>query len=94
MKPLRVTLHLTGHCIETAAKMEMRRLTDLYFNTNNDPDALLKKIELLQEFIKKSDFQKLRSGDERFSGAKEATICLSIGSNNNFTLDFVGKHED
>lgn len=88
MEQLSLILHLRGHCIETAAKNELRYLTELYFNTNDNPDILLKKIELLQAFIQKSDFPILRASDERLYGIKEAFVRISMGNDNIFILDF------
>jgi hypothetical protein len=88
MRIATIKLHLKEHCIETAAKKELNNITYLYFNTNKNPDILLKKIELLQAFIKQSNFPELRSSDERLSGIKEAFVRISMEENNKIILEF------
>ena len=90
MKTLSIKLHLKDHCIETAAKKKLQYLTDQYFNAKDDPDILLKKIELLKAFIEKSDFPKLRSGDVRLSGTIEVFVRIYL-DNDTFILDFEQK---
>ncbi|MBN2040457.1 MAG: hypothetical protein JW864_10465 [Spirochaetes bacterium] len=82
MKELRIKLHLKNHCIETAAKKKLRSLTDQYYNSNEEPDNLLKEIEFLQGFIEQSNFSKLRSDDERLSGDYEVFVDIFMYKDN------------
>jgi len=81
-----IKLHLKNHCIETAANKQLKSLTGQYFESSGSDDEILEKIELLQEFIKESDFPGLRAGDERLSGIVELFVNISRDSSNNFIL--------
>jgi hypothetical protein len=81
-----IELYLKEQCIETAAKKELRYLTGHYFNREEEQNDLLEKIELLQAFIEKSDFPKLRSVDERLSGTREVFVRITQ-VNGDFILD-------
>lgn len=82
-----IKLHLKNHCIETASKKELKRLTDTYLESTDSPDDILKMIELLQDFIKQSDFPALRAGDERLSGIKESIVKISRGESGNIIIN-------
>jgi hypothetical protein len=71
-----VTLHIKNHCIETEARNEYRRLMDIYFSTDDLEGELDKKIELLRDFLEKSDFPKLRASDARLSGGQESYVLI------------------
>jgi hypothetical protein len=72
-----VRLHIKGHCIETAAKKEFKRLMDAYFAGEDAGPDLEARIELLRDFIETGDFAALRSSDPRFSGEVEARVLLA-----------------
>ncbi len=74
-----VTLHLKGHCIETAAKRELKRLMDACFDGEGDISALEQSLELLTEFLSTRDFKALRSSDSRLDGTIESTVHLTRG---------------
>ena len=80
-------LHLKDHCIETAAKKMLKSLTDSYFDSDNDNGAILSKIELIQEFIKTSDFPRLRAGNEKLSGTVESLVTISRDSGNRIKIE-------
>lgn len=72
-----VILRTGVHCIETSAKIEFRRLTDQMLEPDSgdtDPE-LQQKIELLINFLERSDFNRLRSSDERLAGIIPA-LCI------------------
>lgn len=71
-----VKLHIKDHCIETAAKLEFKRLMDKYFETDNDTGTLEDKIEVLREFIETADFVYLRGNDPRLSGEVETVVFI------------------
>lgn len=71
-----VKLHIKNHCIETEARNEYRRLMDTYFSTDDLEGELDEKIELLRDFLEKSDFSKLRSSDARLSGQQESHVLI------------------
>ncbi len=74
-----VTLYMKGHCIETEAKRELRRITELLIST--DDESVIKiaaaSLELLREFLETADFNSLRSSDERLAGIRPG--CCKIG---------------
>ena len=89
--PVHVKLHLKDHCIETAAQRELKRVIDQYFSFNGDlSDEMAGRIELLQEFLMKSDFLKIRSSDERFSGILESYVILRKNKDGEIEIDIVG----
>lgn len=72
-----VNLSLHRHCIETAAKMEYRRLMGDYFASDTTRSAEIEdKIALLKEFVESSDFPALRASDERLSGTIDSRVTL------------------
>lgn len=83
-----IRLHLNGHCIETEAKRELRRLTDDYFDEKGDPGELEERIELLRGFLTGSDFGKLRSSDERLSGTVESYCTIIKNPDGTFSIQF------
>ena len=78
-----VYLDLDGHCIETAAKNEYKKLTASYFlsDTGSDETEINKKLELLYEFIQLTDFSELRASDERLARFKESEAELFRNEN-------------
>jgi hypothetical protein len=82
-----VNLNVKNHCIETAARMELNRLMETYFKTDDVEGELDGKIELIRDFLEKSDFPGLRSSDPRLSGEREAEVILSRNGNGSIVLD-------
>lgn len=87
-----VILETDGHCIETAAKIELRKLTDIVLSSCSDSidRETEKKIELLQQFLKTSDFENLRASDERLAGFTPATCILTRDEDYNPVLSIQG----
>jgi len=83
-----VLIHLDGHCIETGAKREYKRLLDDYFCSRGDPADLESGINLVGEFIKKSDFRALRSSDRRLDGTESCTVLLERIENGGIVISF------
>jgi hypothetical protein len=84
MNNITVTLHTGEHCIETSAKIEFRRLTDLLLEseTDNTGSDLEQRIELLLHFLKNSDFNMLRASDERLAGIIPADCIIKWDDKN------------
>jgi hypothetical protein len=82
-----VKLHIKNHCIETEARNEYSRLMDSYFSTDDVEGELDDKIELLRDFLEKSDFPKLRSSDLRLSGGRESDVVISRSGQGSINLD-------
>ncbi len=82
-----VILSVKNHCIETAARMELNRLMETYFKTDDVEGELDGKIELVRDFLEKSDFPGLRSSDPRLSGERDAEVVLSRNGHGTIVLD-------
>ncbi len=74
-----VILSTDGHCIETAAKIELRRITDRILQSCSDSidNESERKIELLQQFLRNTDFNALRASDDRLAGMTPALCNLT-----------------
>jgi len=82
-----VNLNVKNHCIETAARIELNRLMETYFRTDDVEGELDGKIELIRDFLEKSYFPGLRSSDPRLSGERESEVILSRNGNGAIMLD-------
>lgn len=78
MKGVTVQLKTGGHCIKRAAEDEMRRISALIldFTGDNVSTELTDRFLLLDEFLKNTDFNKLRFSDERLAGIVPAACIL------------------
>jgi len=92
MTKIQVTLHTGTHCVETEAKTMLRRITGLILETNDELAVreLGEQLELLNEFIGTTDFNKLRASDERYAGIVEAVCILSRGKDGNPVIEVSG----
>ncbi len=79
MKEVSVSLKTGGHCIQSAAKIEFRRITMIILEFTDDtvPQILTDQLELLTEFLENTDFNGLRASDERYAGIIDAVCTLS-----------------
>jgi hypothetical protein len=82
-----VNLSVKNHCIETAARIELNRLMETYFKTDDVEGELDGKIDLVREFLEKSDFPGLRSSDPRLSGERESRVVLFRNGSGGIVLD-------
>jgi len=82
-----VNLSVKNHCIETAARIELNRLMETYFKTDDVEGELDGKIELVRDFLEKSDFPGLRSSDPRLSGERESRVVLTRNGSGAIVLD-------
>ncbi len=83
-----VRLGLVGHCVETAAKMEFKRLMDALFEEAGDTVELEARIELVRAFLEEADFPALRASDARLAGEEESTAILSRGTDGGFLIKY------
>jgi hypothetical protein len=83
-----VKLHLKDHCIETEAKRELRRLMNIFFESDNPPADLIESIDILEKFLTRSDFPSLRSSDMRLSGDIESIVCITTDEEDNIRVRF------
>jgi hypothetical protein len=82
-----VNLHIKSHCIETEARNEFSRLMDTYFSTDDLEGELDDRIELLRDFLEKSDFPTLRASDMRLSGGRESDVVIKRNPKGVITLE-------
>jgi len=85
---LRVTLHLEGHCVETAARKEFKRLMDALFDETGDAPELEARIELVRAFLDTADFPALRASDGRLAGTEPATVIIARGEDDGFLIEY------
>ncbi len=93
MANVSVILKTGGHCIQAAAKSEFRRITLMILESTGDEisPVLAEQIELLTDFLEKSDFGELRSSDERLAGTVESVCILRRDANGNSVIMFDDK---
>lgn len=85
---LRVTLHLEGHCVETAARKEFKRLMDALFDETGDAPELEARIELVRAFLDTADFPALRASDERLAGDGSVTVIIARSGGGDFSIEY------
>lgn len=71
---MEVILHLSGHCIETAAKKRYERLVqELLREEDEEKEKKMEmELELLLDFLKKANFSELRK--RGFDGSREVRV--------------------
>jgi hypothetical protein len=72
-------LHLKGHCIETAAKQERRRIVSTLLELDESSQRfsqLAEDLELLTGFLESSDFRRIRSERPELSGGRDLRVEL------------------
>jgi hypothetical protein len=77
-----LTLRMRGHCVQTEAKNEFRRLTGLLLESCDEPEVTEtgRKLELLRAFIETADWNSLRSADERLAGTRPGECVIAWGA--------------
>ncbi len=90
MSDISVILKTGDHCIQGAAKSEFRKITMMILESTGDEisPVLAEQIELLTDFLEKSDFGELRSSDDRLSGTVETVCILKRDENGNPVIMF------
>ncbi len=69
---MEITLHLSGHCIETAAKRRYEALVQELLR--RDDETKEKELEFLLDFLKNANFSELRK--QGFDGSREMTVRI------------------
>ncbi len=70
MEVKEITLHLSGHCIETAAKKRYELLVRELLK--RDDEEKEKELEFILDFLKKAKFSELRK--QGFDGSREMRV--------------------
>lgn len=85
---IRISLDLKEHCIETEAKAVFRNMVSRYMESDAIDHEIEGKIELLREFIEKSDFKAMRSGDRKLAGGMDIKVILSRNAEGHIVMDY------
>jgi len=72
LKEHMIVLHISEHCIETAAKRRYEEL--LSYLLKHEDEEKEKELELLVEFLSKADFSELRRMG--FDGREEMRVAI------------------
>lgn len=77
---MQITLDLSRHCIETAAKKALDACTLAYFKAGEEErEELAARIEALGLFLEQTDFPAARATHTELCGAPGTTAVLSDG---------------
>lgn len=90
MSTVCITLYLNGHCIETEAKNQLHKLSELILNSDNVTSELENQYKLLYDFITIADFKALRSMDERLNGLMPSICELTKDDEGKIQLQIQG----
>jgi hypothetical protein len=75
--PVKLTLDLRRHCIETAIRRRYDQALSTYFNNERARLQLEKDIELILEALETLDFPALRGTHRPLAGKTETRVTLS-----------------
>lgn len=81
-----VWLDLSAHCIETAARREHRRLVQRALQSEPPGPTLQRQIELLGQFLARTDFRQLRARRPRLAGGQPVRVELRPGASSTVEL--------
>ena len=87
-----VGLNLGGHCIQTAAVREIRRVEYLMQTTAKDDPAmpaLAERHSILRRFLEKTDFESLRASRPELDGRAEMKVRIRLLDGGDITLEDV-----
>lgn len=90
--PGRAGLKLEGHCIETAARIECRRLEYLLFDLpESDPDRqpVADRLGIIQRFLQMTDFAALRAQRPELDGRTQMKVVVWEKPDGTFALEDV-----
>lgn len=92
MKKVSVQLKTGGHCIQTSARNELRKISDAIMFSGNDEiiPGMAEQYKLLEDFLNHTDFNKLRASDERFAGIIEAVCTISRSDDGQTVIEVTG----
>lgn len=90
--PGRAGLKMHGYCIETAARLECRRLEYLLFDMQDgDPDMspVAERLGIIQRFLASTDFRALRASRPELDGRTEMKVVIWEQTDSTFVLEHV-----
>lgn len=90
--PGRAGLKLEGHCIETAARIECRRLEYLLFDMHEqdaDRPPVADRLGIIQRFLERTDFEALRAQRPELDGRTQMKVVVWEREDGTFALEDV-----
>jgi hypothetical protein len=91
-EPMRISLDLRRHCIETEIRRIYNRSISEFFKTEeSERPALERRIELLEQALKTLDFNFLRSTYPPLAGGAESEVTLGAASEGDLFLILDGE---
>lgn len=81
----RVILSLDGYCIETSAKKRLEELIRLSIE-NGIESINTSEIEFLQDFIKNTDFKRIRAENPALDGRKKVKVALELQKDGGYSI--------
>ena len=75
-------LHLRDHCVETAAKLERRRVVSALLELDESSERFSRfadDLELVTSFLENSDFREIRSNRPELAGGCDILVELTRG---------------
>jgi len=85
--PVKLTLDLRRHCIETAIRRRYDRALGTYFKNETARPTLEKDIELLREALETLDFPALRGTHRPLAGQTDTLVTLSRDRQGHLSID-------
>ncbi len=82
-----VILELHGHCVETAARREYKKLMDRLLVADDSDSETEEKVALLLAFLQESDFPALRASNDILAGDAGGAARLSRGGDGSLTIE-------
>ena len=79
-----VILDLRGHCIQTSAEQEFRRLMGEFFI--QEQEEIPEEISLLRDFLESADFSRLRGSDPRLAGEIPCRVSVARDDGGAFSV--------
>jgi hypothetical protein len=82
----KVKLNVNKHCIEAAAKEFLRELVRELLNKENIAGELEKQVEILKEFLEKTEFGRVRAKFPELAGGTDMDVYLKKGAGGGFEI--------
>lgn len=85
--PVKLTLDLRRHCIETAIRQRYNKALGTYFKDESARPRLEQNIELLLEALETLDFPALRGTHSPLAGQTDSQVMLSRDRQGHLSID-------
>lgn len=84
-----ISFTIEGHCIETAARLELAQLIREAIESDDNIDLINMKIEFLQEFITSTDFRRLRTLEPALDGRVRCNVIIKRVRGSSFEVQIL-----